>query len=109
MIIPEATKQGYAIAYEGDSINLEHPNSTTRRGRVGKQQAQTLTTSCNQGVISEDYRIRKITPLESWRLMGIEDEDFYKAQSVCSNAQLYKQAGNGIVVDVLVNIFKQLY
>lgn len=49
--IPSATKSGYEIAMEGDSINLEHPNSETRRGRVGKQVAQTLTTSCNQGVV----------------------------------------------------------
>jgi len=49
--IREATKKGYAEAYEGDSVNLEHPNSNTRRGRVGKGVAQTLTTSCNQGVV----------------------------------------------------------
>lgn len=48
--IREATSKGYAEAYEGDSINLEQPNSQTRRGRVGKQVAQTLTTSCNQAV-----------------------------------------------------------
>lgn len=49
--IREATKKGYAEAYPGDSVNLEHPNSKTRRGRVGKAVAQTLTTSCNQAVI----------------------------------------------------------
>lgn len=48
--IKEATKKGYAEICEGDSINLEQPNSKTRRGRVGKQIAQTLTTSCNQAV-----------------------------------------------------------
>lgn len=51
VIVREATKQGYTEAVEGDSINLEHPNSKTRRGRVGKQVAQTLTTSCNQAVV----------------------------------------------------------
>lgn len=51
--VREATKQGYAIAVGGDSINLEHPNSKTRRGRVGHQVAQTLTTSCNQGVVEQ--------------------------------------------------------
>lgn len=137
--IAEATKQGYAVAKDGDSVNLEHPNSSTRRGRVGEQQAQTLTTSCNQGVvecfyhntsesfsrrplkdksrtikcddslaIKENYVIRKLTPLECWRLMGISDQDYYKAQEVCSNSQLYKQAGNGIVVDVLVSILNEL-
>lgn len=49
--IPEATAKGYAEAEDGDSINLEQPNSKTRRGRVGKQMANTLTTSCNQGVV----------------------------------------------------------
>ena len=49
--IPEATARGYAEATEGDSVNLEQPNSKTRRGRVGKQMANTLTTSCNQGVV----------------------------------------------------------
>ena len=49
--VNSATKSGYETATEGDSINLEHPDSQTRRGRVGKQVAQTLTTSCNQGVM----------------------------------------------------------
>lgn len=52
--VKEATKKGYAEAFEGDSVNLEQPNSKTRRGRVGKQVAQTLTTSCNQGVVVND-------------------------------------------------------
>lgn len=53
-------------------------------------------------------RIRKLTPRECWRLMGFSDEDFEKAESVNSNTQLYKQAGNSIVVDVLERIFGQL-
>lgn len=59
--------------------------------------------------VTKDLRIRKLTPLETWRLMGISDNDFYKAQEVNSNSQLYKQAGNAIVVDVLYHIFKALY
>lgn len=54
LIIPEATAKGYAEATDGDSVNLEQPNSKTRRGRVGKQMANTLTTSCNQGVVVSD-------------------------------------------------------
>ena len=54
-------------------------------------------------------RVRKLTPLECWRLMGFEDSDFEKAASVNSNSQLYKQAGNAIVVDVLEAIFKQMF
>jgi DNA (cytosine-5)-methyltransferase 1 len=51
ILIPEATAKGYAEATDGDSVNLEQPSSKTRRGRVGKQMANTLTTSCNQGVV----------------------------------------------------------
>jgi DNA (cytosine-5)-methyltransferase 1 len=51
ILVKEATKQGYAIAKEGDSINLSNPNSETRRGRVGNQIANTLDTACNQGVV----------------------------------------------------------
>ena len=54
-------------------------------------------------------RIRKLTPKECWRLMGFNDEDFEKAEKVNSNTQLYKQAGNSIVVDVLENIFIELF
>lgn len=53
-------------------------------------------------------RIRKLTPKECWRLMGFNDEDFDKASEVCSNTQLYKQAGNSICVPVLIDIFKNL-
>jgi len=107
--VKEATKLGYKVAEEGDSINIEHPNSKTRRGRVGKQVAQTLTTSPQQATII-DYRIRRLIPLECWRLTGITDEDFYKAKnSGISDSQLYKQAGNAIVVDVLCYIFKNMF
>ena len=56
-----------------------------------------------------EYAIRKLTPLECWRLMGYSDEDFHKAEQTNSNTQLYKQAGNGIVVDCLEAIFRQLF
>lgn len=60
--------------------------------------------------IINDIRIRKLTPLECWRLMGFDDEDFKKAEvSGVSNTQLYKQAGNSIVVNVLEKIFENLY
>lgn len=54
--------------------------------------------------VEHNLRIRKLTPLECWRLMGFDDEDFYKAEKVNSNTQLYKQAGNSIVVNVLEEI-----
>lgn len=116
--IREATKKGYAIATVGDSINLEQPNSKTRRGRVGKEVANTLNTGCNQGTLENDYRIRKLTPLECWRLMGFEDGDYWKARKALerefynggdrSNSQMYKMAGNSIVVDVLEGILGNL-
>ena len=58
---------------------------------------------------STDFRIRKLAPKECWRLMGFDDEDFYKAEAVNSNSQLYKQAGNSIVVDVIVKIYEKLF
>lgn len=110
--VKEATKKGYAEIYEGDSVNLEQPNSKTRRGRVGKGCVQTLTTSCNQAVIepeAKSFRVRKLTPRECYRLMGFTDEQFNKSQAFSSDSQLYKQAGNSIVVDVLYYIFGKLF
>ena len=106
--VKEATKQGYAEAEVGDSINLSHPNSKTRRRRVGKQIANTLLTGESQGVIEPDFRIRKLTPRECWRLQGFPDWAFDKAQEVNSNSQLYKQAGNSVTVNVIVAIAERL-
>lgn len=61
------------------------------------------------GTLTEDMRIRKLTPRECWRLMGFSDEDFDKAKAAgISDTQLYKQAGNSIVVDVLMAILNNL-
>lgn len=106
--VKEATKQGYAEAEIGDSVNLSHPNSKIRRGRVGKQIANTLLTGESQGVIEPDFRIRKLTPRECWRLQGFPDWAFDKAQEVNSNSQLYKQAGNSVTVNVIAAIAKEL-
>ena len=188
VLVREGTKQGYARAEIGDSINVSYPNNIKKRGRVGKEVSQTLLTSPDMAVlentnksmcltekgmsiqdrvydtdgisnsivasnfrgniaekrmfnpynnkeitdiaptqttscgcttssatilISEDgtqyMRIRKLTPLECWRLMGFDDEDFYKAQSAgVSDTQLYRQAGNSIVVNVLEFILQEL-
>ena len=102
-----ANKQGYDIAMDGDSIDLAYPNSTTRRGRVGHGVSKTLATGDTMGTM-QDLRIRKLTPKECWRLMGFDDEDFEKASKVNSNSQLYKQAGNSIVVNVLEGILRNL-
>ena len=106
--IKEATKQGYQEAEIGDSVNLSHPNSKTRRGRVGKQIANTLLTGESQGVVEPDFRIRKLTPRECWRLQGFPDWAFDKAQEVNSNSQLYKQAGNSVTVNVIAAIAQGL-
>uniref|UniRef100_UPI0011A9B012 DNA cytosine methyltransferase n=1 Tax=Staphylococcus arlettae TaxID=29378 RepID=UPI0011A9B012 len=111
--VREATKQGYTIAEQGDSVNVSYPTSKTRRGRVGKQVAQTLQAGeVNQGVVigvghhpfskkrefngyglicptliatdykapktalTNDLRIRKLVPIETWRLQGFTDEQF---------------------------------
>ena len=58
--------------------------------------------------IEKEVRIRKLTPKECWRLMGFTDEDFEKAKQVNSDSQLYKQAGNSIVVQVLEAIFREM-
>ncbi|WP_016898300.1 DNA cytosine methyltransferase [Staphylococcus capitis] len=101
--VREATKKGYSIAKKGDSVNTSYPNSKTRRGRVGKQVAQTLQAGeVNQGVVTNEIRIRKLTPLECWRLQGFTEEQFYKAKnSGVSKSQLYKQAGNAVTVNVV--------
>ncbi|EPE0983965.1 DNA (cytosine-5-)-methyltransferase, partial [Listeria innocua] len=178
VLIPicEATKRGYALAKPFDSVNLAMPNSNTRRGRVGNQIANTLDTSCNQGVVvpvgnvnpsgqgmngkvysdegisptlttnkgeglkvaiiqksrgfnhggkhdiaptlsssswqennllhEGDFRIRKLTPRECWRLQGFPDWAFDRAAEVNSNSQLYKQAGNSVTINVIENIAK---
>jgi len=140
--IVSANSKGYEEATEGDNINLEFPESKTRRGRVGKGVAQTLDTGCNQGVIQlnpskesggkqpyqhnrvyadyglmttldtdsgrksvlTNYKIRRLTPRECFRLMDFPDTFTWPV----SDSQAYKQAGNSIVVNVLYKILKNL-
>lgn len=143
--IKSATLKGYEEAKEGDSINFSVPNSETRRGRVGKEVAQTLDTQCNQGIligdyrtdegfrwrsdgnspaimammrdkwsekftgnnppiINKEYKIRRLTPRECFRLMDFPDTFTWTV----SDSQAYKQAGNSIVVNVLYKILKNL-
>ena len=93
-----------------------YPNSgNPQAGRVYKPEGISPALDTCQGgnrmpKILEGIRIRKLSPLECWLLMGFDKEDFIKAQkSGVSNTQLYKQAGNSIVVNVLEKIFKNLY
>lgn len=101
-IIPEATKKGYAIAKEGDSVDLSFPNSSTRRGRVGKK-VKNLMTSQNIGVV-QNMQIRKLTPIECERLQGLPDN---YTEGV-SNTQRYKSLGNAFNVDVVAHILSFL-
>lgn len=136
--IREGTKKGYTEAYSGDGVVLNFVGKA--RGAVQHQSSPTIQTGGNAGVIcfnwqqSESFKnkpmidmtatlstqnnqaiidgltIRKLTPLECWRLQGFADNSFYKAQEAgISNAQLYKQAGNSIAVNVLQNIFRNLF
>lgn len=108
IIVPEATKKGYAEAIVGDSVDLNYPLSKTRRGRVIKGMSHTLMSQGESSAVVTRSAVRKLTPREYWRLMGFTDEDFDKAQAVNSNTQLYKQAGNSIVVNVLEAILMNL-
>ena len=114
--VKEATKQGYSECRVGiDSVNFSMP----------KEIANTLDTSCNQGIfvqVSEELTvyavwyekyqcyiaIRRLTPKECFRLQGWTDDYFEKAQFVNSDSQLYKQAGNGVTVNVIQAIAEQL-
>ena len=126
MSVKEATKQGYTECRVGlDAVNLERPDSTTRRGRVGVDCANTLDCKCNQGIFvevegeftvyaiwSEKYQcyiaVRRLTPKECFRLQGWTDDYFEKAQFVNSDSQLYKQAGNGVTVNVIKAIAERM-
>ena len=107
--IKNATAKGYLEATEGDGVDIsgrmEH-----HRGTVQKDKTQTLSTMGgeNNGVVVNDLRIRKLTPRECFRLMGVKDEDFDKVAKNQSDSSLYHLAGDSIVVDVLCYLYKQL-
>lgn len=111
--IKQATKQGYIECEIGGVADLSYPDSKTRRGRVQDNGNISPTiTATETGIckIESPIRIRKLTPKECFRLMGFSDKDFDAAHKVgVSNSQLYKQAGNSIVVDVLYYIYVELY
>ena len=113
VLIPQATKQGYIECEVGGVADLSYPNSKTRRGCVQENGTISPTiTATETGIckIESPIRIRKLTPMECFRLMGFSDQDFDAAKNAgISNSQLYKQAGNSIVVDVLYYIYVELY
>ena len=142
--VKEATRKGYKMAYPGDSIDLAYSQMNTRRGRVGRKIAHTITTGSSQGTLCcvdmneepelTDYarcltakqnggirnhkreasgvwdgcRIRRLTPRECLRLQGWTDDRIDLVLPLQSDAQLYKQAGNGVTVNVVEAIGKRL-
>lgn len=96
----------YKPAYDGDGYSLQF-NGRGARGLLQSQRSPTLQGAPTIGCIDKG-RVRKLTPRECWRLMGRTDEEFDKASSVVSDSQLYKQAGNSIVVPVLDAIFTKM-
>lgn len=117
VMVKQATKAGFIKWKVGGVADLSFPTSKTRRGRVqaGGTVSPTIMSS-NQELYKlerkemESYRIRRLTPLECWRLMGFSDEDFRAAEAdeINSDTQLYAQAGNSIVVNVLEAIFGEM-
>lgn len=144
VVIPEATKRGYALAEDGDGVYINRPHQ--KRGVVQKGMIQTIKTSCDDlGVVEESqkevnvideeimfkineftsvvkvkektyiksgehyFRIRKLTPREALRLMDVSENDIDIILSEVSDTQAYKLAGNSIVVNVLVEIFRKLF
>ena len=113
MLIPQATKQGYIELTTPGVADLTYPNSKTRRGRVQENgQIVPTLTAAHQDIcyFEHNYRIRKLTPRECLRLMGVSDEDITKMQSVgLSDSSLYKLAGNSIVKNVLDALHKNMF
>lgn len=114
--VKQATKDGYIEMQNGGVCDLLYPSSTFRRGRVqggGKISPTIQTTSGVCRVMLDDYLYKdfgvfKLSPTECLRLMNVRDEDISKMMEINSATQCYKQAGNSIVVAVLMAIFSQL-
>lgn len=115
IFVRKATKEGRVLIRDGGVANLLYPTSLTRRRRVidhGNVSPTLMSDTPNIHRIESDVdfvKIRRLTPKECWRLMDFADADFEKARAVNSDTQLYKQAGNSIVVNVLVAILGQIF
>lgn len=106
--VREATKLGYKEVDEYDVINVEFPTSKTRRGRVGKGVAKTLTTAPRQAIYYEG-KVRMLTSKEHMRLMGFTDKDYnHMKKSGLTDQQISFLAGNSICVPVLMELYKEL-
>ena len=108
IMVKNATKKGYLEATDGDGIDISG-RMQYHRGTVQKGKTQTLSTmgGDNNGVI-DNMQVRKLTPRECFRLMGVRDDDIDKVAKNQSDSSLYHLAGDSIVVNVLMAIFKEL-
>lgn len=108
-----SNKAGYSEAKVGDGVKIyPDPSRYNSGGTVQDQKAGTLNTyrGCGVGTVTEDLRIRYITPREAWRLMGFDDVLIDRAFAVePAKTARYKAAGNSIVVNVLEAIFRTMY
>lgn len=87
-------------------IDSNYWKGSTLNSFLEKRRRQLVTDGVNE---LGEYKVRRLTPREAWRLMGVSDADFEKVSSIMSNTSLYKQAGNSIVVNVLEQIFSNLF
>lgn len=107
--VPEATKKGYAEATIGQAINLSVPNSKTRRGRVSDI-APTRDTGMQLHTLTDDVRIRRLTPVECERLQGFPDQ--WTAEGIdgpISDTQRYKMCGNAVTTNVVQAVFDRIF
>ena len=112
LLIPQATKEGYAVVPEGGVFDASYPDSTTRRGRVqeGGTVSPTIMASQNELLRYEGIRIRRLTERELYRLMDVEEKDIDTLLSApIPRTQHAKLAGNSIVVACLYHIFRHLF
>ena len=109
LAIKNATKKGYLEATDGDGVDISS-RMEHHRGTVQKGKTQTLTTMGgeNNGVVNKDLRIRKLTPKECFRLMGVKDEDFEKVKVNQSDSSLYHLAGDSLITTIMMALFGQM-
>lgn len=100
-VIDKPIEQEYSYC-----LDSNYWKGTTLQSFLKKHRRQLVTDKVNE---SGQYVPRRLTPKETWRLMGVNDEDIDKASQLVSNTSLYKQSGNSIVVPVLEAIFQQWF
>ncbi len=105
LLIKEGTKQGYAEAAPGDSVDLGYPSSKTRAGRVSRLAHDAASV---QGIVEGGGRIRRLMPRECLRLQGFAEDQIDRLLAITSDAQAYKQAGNSVTVNVIEAIGRRI-